>query len=132
MITLRSILVIALSLIAIHRGHAQALGSPSKIPESVSRRMFIDPSSSSISLGKVKLVVSPLVQKNETVYTGDYQIKVTPYFFKNQKGTLVLVSSGDLVAKLSQGKAVEFTGKATNIADGTSKVVRGEGNPINS
>ena len=127
--TLRSILVIALALIAIHRGHAQTLGSPSKIPELVSRRMFIDPSSSSVSLGKVKLIVSPLVQKNETVYTGDYQVKVTPYFFKSQKGGLVLVSSGDLVAKLSQGKAVEFTGKATNIADGTSKIVRGKATP---
>jgi hypothetical protein len=126
--TLRSILVIALALIAIHRGHAQTLGSPSKIPELVSRRMFIDPSSSSVSLGKAKLIVSPLVQKT-TVYTGDYQLKVTPYFFKSQKGGLVLVSSGDLVAKLSQGKAVEFTGKATNIADGTSKVVRGKATP---
>ena len=79
-------------------------------------------------LGKVKLIVSPLVQKR-TIYTGDYQLKVTPYFFKSQKGGLVLVSSGDLVAKLSQGKAVEFTGKATNIADGTSKFVRGKATP---
>ena len=127
---LRSILVIALALIATHRGHAQQTLAPSKVTSELgSRRMFIDPSSSSVSLGKVKLIVSPLVQKNETVYTGDYQLKVTPYFFKSQKGGLVLVSSGDLVSKLSQGKAVEFTGKATNIADGTGKFVRGKATP---
>ncbi len=127
--TFRSILVIALALIAIYSGHAQTLDSASKIPELVSRRMFIDPSSSSVALGKAKLIVSPLVQKNGTIYAGDYQLKVTPYFFKSQKGGLVLVSSGDLVGKLSQGKAVEFTGKATNIADGTGKFVRGKATP---
>jgi len=126
--TLRSILVVALALLAIHRGPAQTLGSPSNLPESVSRRMFIDPSSSSVSLGKAKLTVSPLVQKG-TVYSGDYQLTVTPYFFKSQKGGLVLAASGDLVAQLAQGKAVEFTGKATNSADGTSKVVRGKATP---
>jgi hypothetical protein len=127
---LRSILVIALALIAIHSGHAQQTLAPSKVTSELgSRRMFIDPSSSSVSLGNAKLIVSPLVQKKETIYTGDYQLKVIPYFFKNQKGGLVLVSSGNLVGKLSQGKAVEFTGKATNTADGTSKVVRGKATP---
>lgn len=90
--------------------------------------MFIDPSSSSVALGKAKLTVSPFVQQR-AVYTGDYQLKVTPYFFKRQKGGLVLASSGDLVAQLAQENAVEFTGKATNLADGTSKVVRGKATP---
>jgi hypothetical protein len=31
---------------------------------------------------------------------GDYQLKVRPYFFKNEKGTLLLVASNDSVRKL--------------------------------
>ena len=90
--------------------------------------MFVDPSSTTVSLGKVRLNVSPLSQK-EAAYTGNYEIKVTPYFFKSEKGGLLLVPSGDLVAALAQGKAVEFTGKATNHANGKSKVVRGKATP---
>src|SRR5687768_15373406 len=43
------------------------------------RRMLVDPSSSSVALGKADLVVGPLTH-GEAAYRGDYQLKVTPYF----------------------------------------------------
>lgn len=97
--------------------------------ELAARRMFVDPSSSSVSLGKARLTVSPLSHKGGT-YSGDYQLKVVPYFFKSQKGSLVLTTSEDLIRQLAQGETVGFTGKATNITDGTYKLVKGKATPL--
>ncbi|HEX4083973.1 MAG TPA: hypothetical protein VHY22_03600 [Chthoniobacteraceae bacterium] len=94
------------------------------------RKMLVEPSASAVMLGKAALTVSPLSYK-DGVYIGTYQIKVTPYFFKSQKGPLVLQTPGDLALKLSQGISVAFTGKATNDADNTIKIVKGKATPSN-
>jgi hypothetical protein len=119
---------IPLAILSLQSLKSQTAATPPANAESTSRRMFVDPSSTTVSLGKAKLTVSPLSLK-EASYVGDYQLKVTPYFFKSQKGALTLVPTGDAVAQLSQGKAVEFTGKATNSTDGTMKVVKGKATP---
>jgi hypothetical protein len=62
--------------------------------------ILCDPSSTSLVLGKASLTVSPLTHRNGN-YVGDYQLKVRPYFFKNEKGTLLLVASNDSVRKLA-------------------------------
>ncbi|MDP9292326.1 MAG: hypothetical protein M3O82_08185 [Verrucomicrobiota bacterium] len=123
-----AIAVVVFAISAAGAVHAQ---TPAPTPNTVdlaNRRMFVDPSSTSVSLGKARLTVSPLSHKEGT-YAGDYQLKVVPYFFKSQKGPLVLVTSDDLISKLSQGLPVEFTGKATNSTDGTFKVVKGKATP---
>lgn len=96
--------------------------------ENAASRMFVEPSATSVSLGKAKLKVSPLTPK-EGAYVGDYQLQVTPYFFKSQKGPLTLFPAAGFLSRLSEGKPVEFIGKAINSADNTVKIVKGKATP---
>jgi hypothetical protein len=60
---------------------------------------------------------------------GDYQLKVRPYFFKSEKGTLVLAASDDAVQKLQAEIAIYFTGKAVTHKDGKTHIVLGKATP---
>jgi hypothetical protein len=94
----------------------------------ITRKLFIDPSSTPVPLGKARLIVSPLLRRDGN-YAGEYQLKVKPYFFKNETGSLVLGVSEDAVRKLQAGGAINFTGKALTHEDGTSHVVLGKATP---
>lgn len=100
--------------------------SAARLP--VGRRLFVEPCSASIRLGKVSLVVTPLIHRGKTC-TGNYQLKVSPYFFKNEKGTLVLDASDALVMKLMSGKPASFVGKATNSRNGKVRKIFGKAVP---
>ena len=76
-------------------------------------------------------MVSPLTHRDGN-YVGDYQLKVRPYFFKSEKGTLLLVASNDLVRQLQAGIAIDFTGKAVTRKDGKTHVVLGKATPSSS
>jgi len=95
----------------------------------VTRKLFIDPSSTSVRLGKATLIVSPLTRRGGN-YIGDYQLKVRPYFFKSETGTLVLGASEDFVRRLQSGRTIDFTGKALTREDGTTHVVLGRATPL--
>jgi hypothetical protein len=90
-------------------------------------RLFVDPCSTSVAGGKANLVASPLTRKGET-YVGDYQLKVTPYIFKNEKGALQFAAPGDSIRKIERGKKTDFTGTATSIK-GKTKVITGTMTP---
>ena len=93
------------------------------------RKLFIDPSSTSVALrGKASLIVSPLAHRDGN-YVGDYQLKVRPYFFKSEKGSLLLAASDDAVRKLQAGITINFTGKAVTHKDGRTHVVLGRAIP---
>jgi len=109
--------------------HAERSNSTAETSDAVTRKLFIDPSSTSIALGKASLIVSPLIHRDGN-YVGDYQLKVRPYFFKSEKGTLLLAASDDSVRKLQAGKAIGFTGKAVTRADGRIHVVLGKATPL--
>ena len=85
--------------------HAERSNSTAETTDAVTRKLFIDPSSASIALGKASLIVSPLTRRGGN-YVGDYQLKVRPYSFKSEKGTLVLAASDDSVRKLQAGTAI--------------------------
>lgn len=104
---------------------AQAVASPPHIPQ---HRVFIDPGTTTVSLGKVSLIVSPLSHFGK-YYIGEYAIKVAPYFFKNESGSLELEGSVDMEQKLTKGLAVKFIGKATNKKNGKTKVIVGKATP---
>ncbi len=87
------------------------------------RKLFIDPSSSSVAGGKAYLVVAPLIHQAES-YRGDYQLKVRPYFFKSEEGVLQLAASEDSMRKFERGSATDFTGKVIS-AKGKTRVVTG-------
>ena len=109
--------------------YAEKSKSTTETSNPVTRKLFIDPSSTSIRLGKATLIVSPLTRRGGN-YIGDYQLKVRPYFFKSETGSLVLVASDDFVRRLQSGRAIDFTGKAVTREDGTTHVVLGRATPL--
>ncbi len=111
--------------------HAEKSKSTGETSDPVTRKLFIDPSSTSVRLGKATLIVSPLKRRDGN-YVGDYQLKVRPYFFKSETGSLVLSASDDLVRRLQAGRAIDFTGKAVTREDGTTHVVLGRATPLSS
>src|ERR1700736_1400265 len=97
--------------------------------DAVTRKLFIDLSSTSVALrGKASLIVSPLTHRAGN-YVGEYQLKVRPYFFKSEKGSLLLAASDDSVRKLQAGTPISFTGKAVTHKDGRIHVVLGRAKP---
>jgi hypothetical protein len=96
--------------------------------DALTRKLFIDPSSTSVALGKASLIVSPLTHRDGN-YVGDYQLKVRPYFFKSEKGSLLLAASEDSLRKLHAGKSIHFTGKAVTREDGKTHIVLGKATP---
>ena len=109
--------------------HAEKSKSIGEISDPVTRKLFIDPSSTPVRLGKATLIVGPLKRRDGN-YVGDYQLKVRPYFFKSETGSLVLSASEDSVRRLQSGRAIDFTGKALTREDGTTHVVLGRATPL--
>ena len=107
---------------------AQNVTSLPKRGATVKRRMFVDPSSTTVSHNKVSLIVAPLTQKGK-FYVGSYQIKVVPYFLKSETGTLKLEAPDETVRKFAEGAEVKFTGKATNNKGAKPKGITGKATP---
>jgi len=107
---------------------AEQFNSTAETSNPVARKLSIDPSSTSVALGKASLIVSPLTHRDGN-YVSNYKLKVRPYFFKSEKGTLLLAASDDSVRKLQAGTAIDFTGKAVTRKDGKTHVVLGKATP---
>ncbi|HEY5043324.1 MAG TPA: hypothetical protein VIK53_15135 [Verrucomicrobiae bacterium] len=88
-------------------------------PAATSRILLIGPSSMPVAAGKVTLTIGPLKRANG-VYTGDYKIKVFPYFYKNEQGRLAIVVSDKSLTGINQGKATAIIGTATTSGKGGS------------
>ena len=82
-----------------------------------SRILMIDSSSMPVAAGKATLIIGAL-QRTNGIYSGDYRIKVFPYFLKNEKGRLAIVVSDESLAEASQGKVVTIAGTATTSGKG--------------
>ena len=108
--------------------HAEKPDSTVETSSVGKRKLVIGPSSTSVALGKASLIVSPLTHRDGS-YVGDYQLKVKPYFFKSEKGRLVLAASDDAVGKLQAGTAMNFTGQAVTHKDGRTHTVLGRATP---
>jgi hypothetical protein len=91
-------------------------------------KLFIDPCSTSISGGKANLMIGALSCQAQA-YTGDYQFKVSPYFFKNEKGKLSIEVADDTLNKLASGMPVDFTGQATTSGSGKTRRIDGKATP---
>jgi hypothetical protein len=90
--------------------------------------LFLDPSSTAIPGGKASLTIGVLVRKAET-YIGDYQFKVSPYFFKNEKGKLSIDVSDATLKILARGMTVDFSGQATTSGSGKTRRINGNATP---
>jgi hypothetical protein len=96
-----------------------------------SRVLMIDPSSMVVDANKATLTIGALKRTNG-VYSGCYKLKVFPYFFKNEKGTLAIIVSDKSLAEANQGKVVDITGTATTSGkSGKSRPITAIATPLN-
>ena len=96
------------------------------------RVLIIEPSSMPIAAGKATLTIGAL-QRTNGIYTGDYKVSVTPYFFKNEKGRLAIAVSDESLAKASQGKVVTIIGTATTSGqDGLTRHIDATATPAST
>ena len=95
----------------------------------IDRRLIADPCSAVVLLGKATLVVTPLIHK-ENAYISDYRLRISPYFFKNEKGTLELNAPNATVKKLMAGNPVEFVGRAISSKNGKINKITGKATPL--
>jgi hypothetical protein len=104
-------ITVLLALLAI--GWSAAFAAPASTNSAPANRiLMIDSSSMPVGAGKATLLIGALQRTND-VYTGDYKIKVFPWFFKNKSGTLAIVVSDVSLAEINRGKVVAITGTAT-------------------
>jgi hypothetical protein len=76
------------------------------------RILMIDSSSMPVAAGKATLTIGAL-HRAGGVYTGDYKMKVFPYFFKSENGTLAIEVSDASLARMNKGQAAAIIGTAT-------------------
>jgi hypothetical protein len=107
---------ILLALLAIAWGDTHPAPASTNSP-AASRILMIDPSSMPVAAGQATLTIGPLLRA-DGVYTGNYKINVSPYFFKNEKGRLAIVVSDESLAGIAQGKAAAIIGTATTGGQG--------------
>jgi hypothetical protein len=95
------------------------------------RVLMIDSSSMPVDAGKATLIIGPL-QRTNGVYTGDYKLKVFPWFLKNENGRLAIVVSDESLAEAGQGKVVTIAGTATTSGkSGRTRPVAAIATPVN-
>src|SRR5215471_17804677 len=84
-------------------GAGKAAPPTSKVGE-----LLLEPCSCSVGGAKANLKIGALSRK-EQGYVGDYRFTVTPYFFKNEKGTFTIAVTDDDVRRFIGGMSVDFT-----------------------
>jgi hypothetical protein len=70
----------------------------------------------------------PTFVRHGEVFTAAYTAKVFPYFFYNEKGTLMVNISDAQLDDLAAGKSTTFTGRGVR-DDGTPRPVEGKAMP---
>jgi hypothetical protein len=104
-----------------------AAGSTNSTP--ANRILMVDPSSMPVAAGNATLTIGPLLRTGG-VYSGNYKINVSPYFFKNEKGRLAIIVSDESLTGIAQGKAAAVIGTATTSGHGgASRPIEGTATP---
>ena len=85
---------------------------PATQAAATARVLVIEPSSMPVAAGTATLIIGSL-QRTGDIYGGAYQMKVSPYFFKSEKGRLAIVVPEEALAKISQGQVATVIGTAT-------------------
>ena len=82
-----------------------------------------------VAAGKATLTIGAL-RRADGIYSGDYKIKVFPYFLKTEKGSLAIVVSDESLAEINQGKVAAIIGTATTSGkDGRSRHIDATATP---
>jgi len=121
---------ILLALFAVAWGDAHAAPAPTN-SDAAGRVLMIDSSSMPVGAGNATLIIGPL-QRTNGIYTGDYKLKVFPWFLKNEKGRLAIVVSDESLAEAGRGKVVTIAGTATTSGkSGRTRAVAAIATPVN-
>ena len=80
-----------------------ALAQPGARADGITSKMFVEPSSSKLAGGTAKLVVGVL-SRDDSSYTGEYRIRVFPYWFKNESGKLLIKVSETSLRRDDRGR----------------------------
>jgi hypothetical protein len=91
-------------------------------------KLTLTPSSSSLAGGKARLTTAEL-RRASGKYTGEYQLKVVPYFFKSETGNLTITASDESLRALAAGTAVSFVGKAVTSGTGKTRSIKVKATP---
>ncbi len=109
-------ITVLLALLVAGWGNTQAAPVATNSPPG-ERILMIDPSSMPVAAGRATLNIGAL-QRVDGVYSGDYRIRVFPYFLKNEKGRLAIVVSDESLAGINRGKVEAIIGTATTNGKG--------------
>lgn len=113
------LLIVLFALAAPLRGAGDPLGRYNVVA--------IKPSSTSIYIGTVSMIMPPFTRKN-IVFSSTYSAKVFPYFFYNETGRIWIVIPDDDLRRVDAGNAVDFVGRAVS-KSGDIRKVEGRATP---
>ena len=92
------------------------------------KEMHIDPSSTRVAaIGKARLSVETLARQGGS-FQGPYRVDVSMLPFGDEAGQLTITLPDANLRKLTEGKAINFTGEAVS-QDGNHSNVRGAATP---
>ena len=114
-------MLILLALLAAGWGQAQS-GTLSTSSAAADRMLMVDSSSMLLTLGRATLTIGPMRLTNG-VYTGNYKVKVFPYFLKNDRGSLAIIASDVSITQINVGKITESIATATSSKDARSRPI---------
>ena len=121
-------MLILLVLLAAGWGHAQS-GSLSTNSVAANRILTVDASSMPVAGGKATLTIG-MLRRADGVYSGDYKVRVFPYFFKNDKGRLAIIVSDESLAQINVGKITQISATATSGKDARSRTIAATVTPV--
>ena len=110
---------------------AQAAEEPAPAPDAGASKphiLTIGPSSASLSLGKANLIIGQLRLRAGTCL-GSYRLKVVPFSFKNENGSIAIAASDAAFVKLTKGVPVSLSGKAVTDGTGETRAVTAVATP---
>lgn len=113
--------LVAAALLTVFPG---ALGAQAPEPR---RSLTIAECELSLTLAKVTLVPGPLTPQGD-LYTGSYQVRVSPLPLGNESGRLSVRVPEEALRRLERGQTVSFTGEAVN-QRGVSRQVAARATP---
>ena len=79
--------------------------------------LILENSTMPLPTAKATLIIGPLTRTNG-VYTGDFKVKVFPYFFKSDQGRLAINIPDEALAAVNQEQTVSFSGTSTSTKNG--------------
>jgi hypothetical protein len=90
----------------------------------------IAPTSTSIYVGSVSMVLTPFVRKSG-IYHSNYIAKVFPYFFWGEQGWIAIEMSDESLRQLAKGEVIQFKGHGMN-EDGEERRIEGRAVPADA